>query len=219
MKKVLFIAPHPDDEALSCGTLLKHKKKGDKIFCVYVTMASWKKNKVEAEKIMKCIKKVQKKLNFDRYFIGDFEPTIITSKNLNKVIEFIKKIVMSVKPDILYIPNGSDIHTDHRLIYEACIIFTKGFRYNSISEVLVYETLSETNFGIRDQKKLFYPNTFVDISKFLKQKIEICKIYSHEMKSHPFPRSMLSIKSNAILRGSYANCKYAEAFMALKILR
>lgn len=216
MKKVLFIAPHPDDEALSCGTLLKHKKYGDKVFCVYVTMS---KNKTELIKKTKYIEKVQKKLNFDKYFIGKSEPTKISKKNLTNVIDFLRKIIISIKPSVLYIPNGNDIHSDHRLIYDACVTFTKSFRYNSINEVLVYETLSETNFGIRDQKKLFYPNTFVDISKFFKQKIEICKIYKSEIGSHPFPRSILSIKSNAIMRGSYANCKYAEAFMALKLLR
>ena len=134
------------------------------------------KNKTESEKKKrKCIKKVQKKLNFDKYFIGESEPTKISKKNLTNVIDFLRKIIISIKPSILYIPNGNDIHSDHRLIYDACVTFTKSFRYNSINEVLVYETLSETNFGIRDQKKLFYPNTFVDISKFLKKKLKFVK--------------------------------------------
>ena len=32
MEKVLFIAPHPDDETLGCGgTIFKHKEAGDSI--------------------------------------------------------------------------------------------------------------------------------------------------------------------------------------------
>ena len=37
-KKVLVVAPHPDDETLGCGgTLLKHKASGDKIHWLIVT--------------------------------------------------------------------------------------------------------------------------------------------------------------------------------------
>ena len=38
MKKVIVIAPHPDDETLGCGgTLLKHKANGDEIYWLIVT--------------------------------------------------------------------------------------------------------------------------------------------------------------------------------------
>ena len=39
MKKILVIAPHPDDEILGCGgTLLKHKiQNKDEIYCAYIT--------------------------------------------------------------------------------------------------------------------------------------------------------------------------------------
>jgi hypothetical protein len=38
MKKVLFIAVHPDDETLGCGgTILKHKKNGDEVYWLILT--------------------------------------------------------------------------------------------------------------------------------------------------------------------------------------
>ena len=42
------------------------------------------------------------------------------------------------------------------------------------------------------------------------------KIYKSEIKKHPFPRSEDAIKSLAILRGTEANFKYAEAFLNIK---
>ena len=38
MKKIFVVAAHPDDEVLGCGgTILKHKKNGDKIFFLFVS--------------------------------------------------------------------------------------------------------------------------------------------------------------------------------------
>ena len=38
MSHVLVIAPHPDDETLGCcGTLLRHKSKGDEIHWLILT--------------------------------------------------------------------------------------------------------------------------------------------------------------------------------------
>jgi hypothetical protein len=42
------------------------------------------------------------------------------------------------------------------------------------------------------------------------------KTYKSEIKKHPFPRSVESIKSLAILRGAESNFKYAEAFLNIK---
>ena len=81
---------------------------------------------------------------------------------------------------------------------------------------MIYQTLSETEFGLRPEDPGFKPNSFVDISSFLKKKIEILKIYDTEINSHPFPRSVSAVKAQATLWGSYVNCKYAEAFITLK---
>lgn len=48
----------------------------------------------------------------------------------------------------------------------------------------------------------FQPNVFVDISNFIDDKIEIMKVYESEVGEHPFPRSVESIRSVAICRGS-----------------
>ena len=43
------------------------------------------------------------------------------------------------------------------------------------------------------------------------------KIYKSELKKHPFPRSLDSIKSLSIIRGSEAGYDYAEGFITLLI--
>ena len=62
----------------------------------------------------------------------------------------------------------------------------------------------------------FKPNMWVDVTKYLDQKIEIMKIYNSELDLHPFPRSTENIKYLAKFRGSNVNVDSAESFMMIK---
>ena len=215
MKKILVIAPHPDDETLGCGgTLLKHKNQKDKIYCLFITNLSprhkyFKKRKKEIENVAKSFK-------FDGYVLGKFQPSSLEKQPKKKVIEFIGNFIKKIQPNKLLVPFPHDAHRDHKVCFDSCSIFFKSFRYNYIKEVWIYETLSETNFSENYSPFAFKPNTWVDINKFLKKKIDIFSNYKTEINPHPFPRSIEAIKSQALLRGSYANVKYAEAFQIIK---
>ena len=75
MKKVIVIAPHPDDETLGCGgTLLKHKFKGDKIYWLIVT--SMNKNDIWSSST---IKKREKKMIFHCRLYTYIYLTLLTS--------------------------------------------------------------------------------------------------------------------------------------------
>ena len=82
----------------------------------------------------------------------------------------------------------------------------------------MYECLSETEFSAPFSEYIFIPNYFVDITKFLDEKIEIMKIFESEIGTHPFPRSEKNIRALASFRGATAGVESAEAFHALKII-
>lgn len=138
--------------------------------------------------------------------------TVKPSDTIKSVINEIKLVLDKFKPNILYIPFIDDVHSDHSKISRCSLGCIKSFRHSYLNEVYFYETLYETNFNFL---KNFNVNTFVDISDFLMQKIRIMKIYKAKIKNHPFPRSIKSIKSLAILRGSQANFKYADGFQLI----
>jgi LmbE family N-acetylglucosaminyl deacetylase len=215
MSKILTIAVHPDDETLGCGgALLKHKANGDKIHWLICTTLnnnhSYFKNR-ESE-----IKKVSKIYNFDSVHRLQFETTKIDQYSISEIIGQISKIIKKVKPNIIYLPFKDDVHTDHKKIFEASYSCTKSFRYSFIKKIYMMETLSETDFAPSIKKDSFVPNTFIDISSFIRKKIEIMKVYKSELKKHPFPRSEKNIRALATYRGSTSGCKFAESFMLLK---
>ena len=113
------------------------------------------------------------------------------------------------------IPHRGDVHSDHRIVFDAVTACTKWFRYPSVQRVLAYETVSETEFGL-SKEQAFSPNYFVDISRFLTEKLRLMQIYESEISKPPFPRSVEVVKALAIWRGATSGYDAAEAFELLK---
>jgi len=219
MKKILAVAVHPDDETLGCGgALLKHKNNGDDIYWLIITSIDvengWEKDKVESRR--REIDSVSKMYGFCVTHSLNFPTTRLDTIPMKDLISEISKIIHNVEPDIIYVPNRSDIHTDHQVAFKAIMSCTKVFRNSFIRKILMYECLSETEFSPSLQTDVFIPNVFVDITGFLEEKIKIMKMYRGEMGTFPFPRSEENIRALAMYRGATAGVEAAEAFVLLK---
>ena len=221
-KNILVIAPHPDDETLGCGgTLLRHIDEGDKVYWLICTTIT--------QKLGYSIDRLNLRQNeisdvFMSYgFVGYKQLSFITTEldlvSKRKLVIEISKYVHEVKPHTIYIPYRNDVHTDHAQVFDASIACTKSFRYPFVRKVCVYETLSETEFGMRTDDPGFKPNMWVNISDYLDRKIEIMNIFESELGEHPFPRSESCIQAKALLHGTIASCKYAESFIQIKSIR
>lgn len=218
-KNILVIAPHPDDESLGCsGTLLKHKEKGDSIHWLICTrlcsQLGYSDDKIALRD--KEINLVSKKYGFETINNLGYVTTKLDEIPKSKLINSISNIVNLLKPNTVYIPYRNDVHSDHACVHDASIASTKSFRYKFIKRICIYETISETDFGLRTDDPGFKPNLWVNITPYIQKKKNILKIYKSELGVHPFPRSLVSIEALALLRGSQSNCKYAEAFSIIK---
>jgi len=219
--KILVISPHPDDETLGCGgTILKHKDIGDKIYWLIITNIvvknGWDKDIVE--KRQKEIETVAEMYGFEKTFKLDYPAAKLDIIPIQEIIESVSKVIFEVKPEVIYLPNRSDVHTDHQITFKTAYSCTKNFRYPFIKRILMYETLSETEFAPALPENTFIPNVFVDITKYFEKKLEIFKIYKSEVMEKPFPRSLDSIKALTRYRGSQMGVEYAEGFMLIREL-
>ena len=222
MKKVLVFAIHPDDETLGCGgTLLKHKEAGDEIHWLIGTEVSvedgFKENVVRKRE--EEIKKVNELYNFDSINRLGLPTMKIDKYDTSYLVNKISKIFNQIKPETVYLPFKSDVHSDHRCFFNAAFSCTKSFRYPFIKTVYMMETLSETEFAPSTKEDSFIPNVFIDISNYIDKKIDIMKVFESEIGDHPFPRSERNIKALATYRGASSNCNFAESFMLLKQIR
>ncbi len=212
---VLVIAVHPDDETLGCGgTLLKHKASGDEVHWLICTTVdktnSYYKTREDE------LKRVADAYEFSSVNNLRLKTMQVDEYGMSSLIDKISNVINTIKPNIIYLPFKSDVHSDHRKIFEASYSCTKSFRYPFIKKIYMMEILSETEFAPSTKEDSFIPNTFVDISAYFEKKIEIMKIFKSEIFMHPFPRSERNLKSLATLRGATAGCEYAESFVLLK---
>jgi LmbE family N-acetylglucosaminyl deacetylase len=215
----LIISVHPDDEALGCGgTILKHKKNGDELSWMIFTKVDeslgYSKDFIDGRDEQ--IELVSKKYNFNKVFRLGFDTTKLHNVDFSCIINKVSTVLNEIKPEIIYMNNRSDIHTDHQVAAKAVMSCSKSFRYPFIKKILMYECLSETEMAPPFIENLFIPNVYSDITEFVEEKIEIMKIYESEVQVPPLPRSLENIRAIGRYRGSSCGVDYAEAFMLVR---
>jgi len=214
----LVVAPHADDETLGAGgTLFKRKDEGQEIHWIIVTNISvgpdYNKEKVDERKVE--IKKISDLYDFTEVFDLGFQPTKLDQIPFDHLVTSISDVVRKCQPTEIFVPHYGDIHSDHRVTFDAVASSVKWFRNRSVKQILAYETLSESEFSLTPQNN-FKPNYFVNIEETFHKKIEALEIYKSEIDNFPFPRSKEAVKALAVLRGSNSGFQLSEAFELLR---
>ena len=219
--RTLVVAPHPDDEILGCGgTLLRRVAEGGTLAWLLMTAITeengWSAGRIEQRASE--IDHVRQRLYITPqhlYSLG-FPAAELDRLPISTLVGHISKAFSDFEPDEVFLPHPGDVHSDHRVTFEAASACTKWFRYPSIKRIMIYETLSETDFGINPVETKFQPNLFINISEQLEAKLSLLEIYRSELGEHPFPRSLEAVRSLSLLRGSQMGANAAEAFQVLR---
>lgn len=219
---VLIIAPHPDDETLGCGgTILKLKAQGVSVHWLIVTtidgVSGFSQERVPIRYAE--IESVQNAYHFASTHCCELPAAALDMIAKSSLVGAISSVVQEIQPDTVYVPYRNDAHSDHAAVFDAAVAATKTFRAPFVKSIYVYETLSETDFGLRTDDPGFKPNLYEDVSEYMDQKIDVMRLFKGEMGTFPFPRSEECLRALATLRGAQANVTAAEAFMVLKEIR
>ena len=215
---VLVIAPHADDESLGCGgTISRLLEMGCEVHWLIVTsMQEPDYSQINIATRAAEISSVSELFGFSSTTIFNYKPTFLNAEMQRDMISDFKQIINKLKPSTLFLPFRDDVHSDHKIVFDAVISASKMFRNSYVKSTLVYETLSETDFNMKPGHIKFSPNMYVDITDHLEKKIEALSCYKSEIGDFPFPRSLRAVRSLADIRGIQAGCNSAEAFVLLK---
>lgn len=204
IKRILILAPHPDDAEFGLGgTLHKLKALGKEIhlavfsLCEKSTPQGFEVGIIEKELYQSCeffeIDKAHRHIfNYEVRLFPQFRQDILeTMVSLNK----------EIRPDMVFMPSSSDIHQDDNTIHNEGI---RAFKYASL---LGYE-MPWNNFG-------FTSFVYVNLSE---EDIEakITALSKYKSQSHRSYSAEEFVQSLAKLRGTQIKQKYAESFELIR---
>jgi len=213
--KILVVAAHPDDEVIGLGgTIAKHAKKGDDVFILIVSegvSAQYEDKEKFLELRRDACLKAANLLGVRGVIFKDLPDGKLDSISQLEINKIIEEQIKKISPDRIYTHHWGDLHKDHKIVYESTLVAAR----NSRAEIFCYETISSTN-KIRNQDKFFIPNTYIDISEELSEKLKAVECYDTEVKAFPHPLSKEALTCLAKLRGVELNLNAAEAFVCVK---
>lgn len=218
--KILAIAVHPDDETLGCGgALLKHRAQGDELHWLLLTAATAPAyNEAQIETQRQQIESVKAAYPFAGFHWLKLPTTQLDCIPMSDLVGAIREVVAAVRPEVVYVPNRSDAHSDHRFASQAVQAVLKSFylRNLGVKRVLACDVLSETDAAAPLPEHVFLPNVTVDVTAHFERKLEIMQLFRSEVHPEPGPRSISAIRAQGRVRGAAIGVEYGEAFMLIR---
>jgi len=219
-KRVLVVAPHPDDETLGVGgTIAKYSAQGDEVFVLMVSghLPPIYSRKAYEETVSEAYSAFSV-LGVEKSEFLEIPATMIGDQPLHEVNARISKVVNDFNPHIVLCPYP-DRHIDHRLVFDSVMVATRPVGVGrDIEIVAAYETLSETHWNAPHIEPNFTPNWVVDISDHISKKLNALECYKSQISEFPGPRSIEAVEALAIFRGTQAGFGYGEGFHIVRMI-
>lgn len=216
--RVVAVSAHADDETLGCGgTLLKHKAEGTEIHWLLVTMPGAPMFDEAFTELRKAqIAKVSAAFGMDSVEVLGLPAAGLDMLPVGEVIGPVSHALKTLAPDRIYVVNRGDVHSDHRIVFDAVWAASKPFNVGRSWDIYAYETMSSTNMAAPFSAEPFHPTAYCDVTSFFEKKIEILELFDTEIQAPPHPRSSHAVEALAHFRGSAIGVTHAEAFMAIR---
>lgn len=222
MKKVLVIAPHPDDEILGVGgMMLKNIKDGNEVYVCIVTIGTPPlfNNVEQCEKNEQDALECHKHIGVSKTYCMRLPSTMLESIPRYELNSRILEVIRDVQPDEVYIPHYGDMQKDHQMVADAVMVAVRPKYFPQVKRVYAYETLSETGWNAPSVANEFIPNVWMDITEVLEDKLKALKFFTLQIGEFPDPRSVESIRALAKYRGTQMFYEAAEAFQLIRELK
>ncbi|MEI9997255.1 MAG: PIG-L deacetylase family protein [Rhizomicrobium sp.] len=217
-RKIVVIAPHPDDETLGAGgTIARFAAEGAEVAILVVSGHLPPVYKPEVFETT--LREANAAFQVMGVAHSEFLRIPATKVHETPVAELngaIHGFVRRHAPDTVLMP-FPDRHIDHRAIFDACVVACRPVGPAFPRTVLCYETLSETHWNVPGIEASFVPEYFVDTTAYMDKKRAALSAYASQIDEAP-SRSIEACMALAKFRGSQNGCGYAEAFKVVRIV-
>lgn len=201
MRKILALAPHPDDLEIGCGgTLAQHAIRGDEVH-IYIATSGEVGGNAETRKAEQMA--AANIMGIKEVHWGEFSDTKLPEQS-QALMADLERVVQKIKPDTVYVNFLDDTHQDHR---EMAMVARSVTRY--VPNVLCYETPSSIGFE---------PTVFMDTSETLNLKLKALEAHKSQIERTHIRLNIIEIAlATSHFRGVQGKLSCAEAFMPIRI--
>lgn len=221
---VLVVAAHPDDEVLGCGaTMARLAACGRAVHVAILGEGMTARGQQRADtdaaalaQLRDATAKALRTLQVGEYQQFELPDNRFDSVDLLDVVKIVEALVRRWRPSTVYTHHPGDLNIDHGIVHRAVLTATRPMAGQTVRELYAFEVNSSTEWSFGQSEQTFCPNTFVDISDHLEQKIEAMSAYSTELRPWPHPRSLQAIRTAAQRWGCVVGCDAAEAFELIR---
>lgn len=208
---ILVFAPHNDDEVLGVGgTIKRFANERHAVFVCEVTSGP------NAVQLQANARQAHRILGVRQSIFLGFPVGKLRTMNQMELNEAVSGVIRQTEPEVVFLPFWGDMHQDHREVTESALVALRPIGDYSVREVYLYETLSETGWHMPDASHSFMPNTWVDITETLPDKLAAMRCYESQLLPYPHPRSEDAIRALAQCRGASMGFPYGESFMQIR---
>ena len=207
-RKVLIIAPHPDDETIGCGgALCLHAGRGDELAAVYLTSGelglkqlsrrkAWQTREQEAGRAARI-------LGISRSFFFRLPDWYVTD-HVEEAAGKLGRVLERWKPDLLYLPHALEWHPDHKSALPILQMALRAARLPGPA-ARAYEVW--TPLTEYDQVE--------DIGAVMARKLRALRAHRSQLTEFDYLRAVSGLNQ---FRGALAaRCDYAEVFQSVDL--
>jgi len=203
-RRVLVLAPHPDDETLGCGgSLILLRERGAEIKVLFLTKGEKADPTVKDPEEYAVIRQEEAMAALTTLGISDYRflghPDRGLYTNFHKCLQDVKDCVSHYKPDTLYCPSPLELNPDHRVAATISVLLFRECKIN----IAFYEISVP-----------FRPNRLITITEVMDKKIEALEAYRSQCKLINYVRLINALNGFRSLTLNGCN-GFVEAFYIL----
>jgi len=184
-RRVLVLAPHPDDETLGCGgTIATHAAAGDPVKVVFLTNGSQGDIKSQFDcSVYVQMRNQEATAACVLLGISDTEFWNYEDRSLSGaqgILVQILDLLNTYKPDMVYVPSPLEFHPDHRA---ACFLV-----YSAVQS-----GCHEFDIAFYEINQPLFVNALVDISSVVDKKKNAILAYQSQLSQRPYDKFILGL--------------------------
>lgn len=203
---VLVVAPHPDDESIGCGGILRqHANRSDRVVVVFLTSGELALKKLRKETAWR-VREAEAQAAAEVLGVSHTDflrgPDWFLSDHIDPAASALRNVLERERADLVFLPHPQDAHPDHRSateIYRRAVESMDGYA-PSIHGYEVWTPMSQYKY-------------LVDITETMREKLRAIRCFRSQLESFRYDHAVRGL--NRYRGALHSDCRYAEVFQDL----